>query len=212
VILATGGTPQPLPFSGVDRPGVYAARGLLELHQRSGVRVGEDPHRLAVVGEGPELTLAARALQAAGYLLAAVIDAGGDAVPPAPGHASVTVQRATPVRVRGNPAAEVQVDAAGKVQKLRCDAVAIALPPAPLHDLATSVGAQAAFDQAQGGFPVRTDERGRAGPAWLYAAGTVTGRSGAAALLSGAAAGRAAGGEASALSAAAVAGGPGGVA
>ncbi len=206
VVLATGGTPQPLPFPGVDRPGVYAARGLLELFKRTGVRVGEAPHSLAVVGEGPELVLAASALLAAGYRLAAVIDAGGDAVAPQP-DGGLSVRRATPVRVRGNPAAELQVEVAGKVQKLRCDAVAIALPPAPLHDLATSVGAQAAFDQAVGGFPVHTDERGRAGPAWLFAAGTAAGESGAEALLSGAAAGRTAGGEAAALSAAAQAGG-----
>jgi sarcosine oxidase subunit alpha len=208
VILATGGTPQPLPFSGVDRPGVYAARGLLEMFVRTGVRVGD---KLAVVGEGPELVLAAKALQAAGYGLAAVIDAGDGAVEPSPADASLPIRRATPVRVRGNPAAELQIELPdkGKVEKLRCDAVAIALPPAPLHDLATSVGAQAEFDQAQGGFPVHTDERGRAGPAWLFAAGTVAGESGAEALLSGAAAGRTAGGEAAALSAAAQAGGAG---
>src|SRR5712671_2346520 len=40
VVIATGGVPQPLPFSGVDRPGVYAARGLLGLAFHSGVRVG----------------------------------------------------------------------------------------------------------------------------------------------------------------------------
>src|SRR5205823_2537583 len=31
VIVATGGVSQPAPFPGVDRPGVYAARGLLSL-------------------------------------------------------------------------------------------------------------------------------------------------------------------------------------
>lgn len=220
VVLATGGTPQPLPFAGVDRPGVYAARGLLELFKRTGVRVGD---KLAVVGEGPELVRAAHALRAAGYGLAAVVDSGhagpaGSGGAPAQLEGGPAIRHATPVRVRGNPAAELQIElpgppgqsglpGKGKLEKLRCDAVAIALPPAPLHDLATSVGAQAAFDQTVGGFPVHTDERGRAGPAWLFAAGTVAGESGAEALLSGAAAGRTAGGEAAALSAAAQAGG-----
>src|SRR6266481_4555751 len=52
VVVATGGVSQPLPFPGVDRPGVYAARGLLALALHRGVRVGE---RVCVVGEGNEL-------------------------------------------------------------------------------------------------------------------------------------------------------------
>jgi sarcosine oxidase, subunit alpha len=81
VIAATGGISQPLPFAGNDRPGVYAARGLLELQRRCGVTVGK---RLALVGEGPELGLCAEALRAAGYELAVVVDAGDGAVPAAP--------------------------------------------------------------------------------------------------------------------------------
>src|SRR5256885_17265832 len=62
------------------------------------------------------------------------------------------------------------VDTAGGT-RIRCDAVAIALPPAPLHELATSVGAQAHFDGA--GFPVETDAEGRTSVPWLFAAGTI---------------------------------------
>jgi len=60
VIVAVGGVSQPLPFPGVDRPGVYAARGLLELARTTGVRVGS---RLCVAGEGGELLRCARALR-----------------------------------------------------------------------------------------------------------------------------------------------------
>ena len=40
MVLALGGASQPLPFPGVDRPGVYAARGLLMLHARCGLTLG----------------------------------------------------------------------------------------------------------------------------------------------------------------------------
>jgi sarcosine oxidase, subunit alpha len=157
VIVATGGVSQPLPFPGVDRPGVYAARGLLALSARVGVK-------LAVVGDGDEAHRCAAALSRRGYEIAMV-----------PG---------VPRRAMGNPVKAVET-AAG--ERIRCDAVAIAHPPAPLHELATSVGAQARFDGA--GFPVETDGEGRTSVPWLFAAGTVARKD---PLQSGAAAGSAA--------------------
>ena len=141
VIVATGGVSQPLAFPGVDRPGVYAARGLLALGTRVGVK-------LAVVGEGEEAQRCAAALSRRGYEIAMV-----------PG---------VPRRALGNPVKAVDT-ASG--ERIRCDAVAIALAPAPLHELATSVGAHAHFDGA--GFPVETDADGRTSVSWLFAAGTV---------------------------------------
>src|SRR5207244_8942244 len=91
-------------------------------------------------------------------------------------------------RARGNPVRELQVGD----EKIRCDAVAIALPPAPAHELAVSVGAQARFDAAAGGFVVDSDAAGRTLLPWLFVAGRVAGRAGAAALASGRAAGEAA--------------------
>ena len=212
VIVATGGTSQPLPFPGVDRPGVHAARGLLDLHRRSGVKAGAAPHRLAIVGEGGELVICARALRDAGYELAAVVDASEDGppgAPRAPEALDLPLLRGQPLRARGNPVAELQISINDKVTKIRCDAIAIALPPAPLHDLASSAGAHAAWDAAKGGFPLQADEGGRTSVRWLFAAGTVAGRGGGQTGLSGTAAGRAAGGEAQALEAAAAAGGAG---
>ena len=144
VVIATGGVSQPVPFPGVDRPGVYAARGLLTL----GARVGRE---LALVGEGKEANRCAEALSRRGYELAVI-----------PG---------VPRRALGNPVKAVDT-ADGK--RIRCDAVAIAQPPAPLHELATSAGAQAHFDGA--GFPVQTDAEGRTSVPWLFAAGTVAGK------------------------------------
>ena len=200
VIVACGGLSQPAIFAGVDRPGVYAARGLLALAHRHGVLVGaprgaagSSPApdssappaggsassaaarpKLAVVGEGAELANAAAALGRAGYEI--VLQADASAV-----H-----------RVRGNPVREVQLTEGGRVRKIRCDAVAIALPPAPFHELATSCGAAAPFDAAQGGFPVQADANGRTRVPWLFVAGRVAGRAGEGAIASGRAAGQAA--------------------
>src|SRR5207248_4544807 len=104
--------------------------------------------KLAVVGEGAEAQRCAAALSRRGYEIAIV-----------PG---------VPRRALGNPVKAVDT-ASG--ERIRCDAVAIAIPPAPLHELASSVGAQAHFDGA--GFPVETDADGRTSVPWLFAAGTV---------------------------------------
>lgn len=144
VIVASGGVSQPLPFPGGDRPGVYAARGLLGL----GVLVGR---KLAVAGEGAELQRCAEALSNRGYDIALV--AG------------------VPRRALGNPVKALDT---ADGTRIRCDAVAIALPPAPLHELASSAGAQARFDGT--GFPVETDAEGRTSVPWLFAAGTAAGK------------------------------------
>jgi pyruvate/2-oxoglutarate dehydrogenase complex dihydrolipoamide dehydrogenase (E3) component len=144
VIVATGGVSQPLPFPGVDRPGVYAARGLLGLSASVG-------RKLAVVGDGDEQQRCAEALSKRGY--------------------DVVLVSGVPRRALGNP---VKALDAGDGSRIRCDAVAIALPPAPLHELASCAGANARFDGK--GFPVETDQEGRTSVPWLFAAGTVAGK------------------------------------
>ncbi len=162
VIVATGGASQPLPFPGVDRPGIYAARGLLELYARCGVRVGS---KLVVVGtDSVELEACTAALRRAGYAIE---------------RSSASVPR----RALGNPVRGIDLDG----ERVRCEAAAIAQPVAPLHDLASSVGATARWDG--NGFPVETDGEGRTAVEWLFAAGRVAGK---AAVESGEAAGRAA--------------------
>ena len=143
-IVATGGVSQPLPFPGVDRPGVYAARGLLGL----GASVGR---KLAVVGDGDEQQRCAEALSKRGY--------------------EIVLVNGVPRRALGNPVKALDT---ADGTRIRCDAVAIALPPAPLHELASCAGAKARFDGK--GFPVETDDEGRTSVPWLFAAGTAAGK------------------------------------
>lgn len=189
VVVANGGAPQPLPFPGVDRPGVYAARGLLSLHQQCGVRVGK---KLAVVGDGKELVDCARALRRAGYELARVVSVGSDRL----AAADVEIQQAQPARALGNPvrAIDLRLDARvpSKLERVRCDAVAIALSPAPLQALGASAGATAKWVSSLHGFPLEIDADGRTSVPWLFAAGRVAGLGGARAVASGEAAGKAA--------------------
>ncbi|MCA1828098.1 MAG: (2Fe-2S)-binding protein [Myxococcales bacterium] len=163
VIVATGGASQPLPFPGCDRPGVYAARGLLGLS----TLVGE---KLVVVGEGEELGLCVTALRRFGYAIERAID----------------IEKIQPVRALGNPVRGLDTSAG---ERIRCDAVAIALPPAPLHELASSVGAHARWVAKLHGFAVQVDAGGRTAVPWLFAAGRIAGLS---PVSSGEAAGRAA--------------------
>lgn len=193
VVLALGGASQPLPFPGGDRPGIYAARGLLALHERSGVRVGGEAPSLALVGEGEELVRCARALEARGYAIGVAIDVGRDPVQ----GSGREILSGRVVRVRGDPVRELQVSvgapgSSGTLKKFRCDAVAIALPLAPLHEPGSGVGARTRFDPGSGAFPLEVDGDGRTSVPWIFACGTVAGLGGARAPASGAAAGRAA--------------------
>jgi pyruvate/2-oxoglutarate dehydrogenase complex dihydrolipoamide dehydrogenase (E3) component len=162
VIVANGAVPQPLAFPGVDRPGVYAARGLLSLK----LRVGD---KLVVAGAGSELTECAAALRLRGYEVLR------------------EAQASSKLRALGNPVKALEIDG----DRVRCDAVAIAAGPAPAHELASSVGAKARWDSEIGGFPVQVEADGRTSVPWLFAAGRVAGQGGARAAASGEAAGRA---------------------
>ena len=162
--------------SGVDRPGVYAARGLLALALQRGVRVGA---RVCVVGEGRELVDAARALKRAGYALSGVVDASGSWPIPSgettpPSAPDLPLSRARELRVRGNPVRELR---AGD-ERIACDAVAVALPPAPAHELASQAGAHTQFSGELGGFAVTADASGRTTVPWVFVAGRAAGAGG----------------------------------
>ena len=118
---------------------------------------------VAAVGEGEELRRCAEALRRKGYQV---------------------IESALPRRALGNPVRAIDT---AEGSRIRCDAVAVALPPAPLHELASSVGAHARWDGR--GFPLQTDADGRTAVPWLFAAGTAAGNPSA---QSGEAAGRAA--------------------
>ena len=89
------------------------------------------------------------------------------------------------MRARGNPVRELRAGG----EAIACDAVAIALPPAPLHELASQAGAQARFSTELGGFPITVDASGRTSVPWVFAAGRAAGAGGARAADSGARAG-----------------------
>jgi thioredoxin reductase len=95
------------------------------------------------------------------------------------------ILRARELRARGNPVRELR---AGD-EAIRCDAVALALPLAPAHELASQAGAQAQFVAELGGFAVTADASGRTTVPWLFAAGRAAGASGARASDSGSRAG-----------------------
>jgi hypothetical protein len=145
---------------------------------------------LCVVGEGSELIQCARALRSAGYALARVVDAGGawplaSGEPAPPSAPDLPLLRARELRARGNPVKQLR---AGE-EAIACDAVAVALPPAPLHELASQAGAQARFSTELGGFPVVVDASGRTNVPWVFAAGRAAGAGGARAAESGTRAG-----------------------
>src|SRR5207302_7576788 len=98
----------------------------------------------------------------------------------------ISITPAEARRARGNPVRELEL-ADGR--RVSCSAVAIALEPAPLHELASAAGARSHWDPALGGFRVEADAQGRTEVPWLFAAGRVAGRP---ALESGRAAGLAA--------------------
>jgi sarcosine oxidase subunit alpha len=181
VIVANGGASQPLPFPGVDRPGVYAARGLLALQAQCGVRVGE---KLALVGDGKELIDCARALLRAGYSFARIVALSAER-PEAP---DLSVLQGAVRRALGNPVRALELEGG---ERVRCDAVALATNPAPLHELASSAGAKARWVAEVNGFPLEVDfTTGQTTVPWIFAAGRVAGLGGASAAPSGEAAGK----------------------
>jgi len=187
VVVAPGGVSQPLPFPGVDRPGVYAARGLVALALHRAVRAGD---RVCVVGEGSEPLDCARALRRCGYEIARVVDASGAWPVGSGGHVppvatDLPVLRAGEIRALGNPVKQLRAGG----ERIDCDAVAVALPPAPLHELASQAGAQARFSAELGGFAVEVDASGRTCVPWVFAAGRAAGAGGARAADSGTRAG-----------------------
>src|SRR5207253_2509944 len=155
--------------------------------------------KLAIVGAGPAGLAAARAAGAGALLIEREGRAGGSQLlfgapvdtevgraellldaecvglyandTDIPGNALLAVRHRD--RLLAVVAEHVVVDTGGGT-RIRCDAVAIAQPPAPLHELASSAGAQAHFDGS--GFPVQTDAEGRTSVPWLFAAGTVAGK------------------------------------
>jgi sarcosine oxidase, subunit alpha len=150
IVLCSGGHPQPLAIPGGDRPGVLGARGLAVALAEHGVLPGE---RLAVVGPGAE----------------------ADAVAAVFGRAGLAVERLEAVEggsIRGRARVRA-IELPGR--RVRCDAVAVAEPPAPAAELARELGAEIQLDASSGAFAVRAAPGGATSVSGLFAAGEVTG-------------------------------------
>jgi len=161
VVYATGGAPRNVIVPGNDLPGVLAARAVGRMLVRDRVLPGR---RVALVeGDGADAGELARALEAAG--------------------AEVTRVDARHVAgFRGRSwVAAVEVDRDGKRARVKCDAVAVALPPAPSSELAREHGCAVRFAREAGGFAVTVDDRGATALPHVWACGDVTGARGPAA-------------------------------
>ena len=133
-----------------DRPGVYGGRGLAVALAEHGIVPGR---RAVVVGDGAEPDALAAPLAAAGMEVRRLTGTDGARV----------LGRA---RVRA-------LETAG--ERILCDVVAIATPPAPSTELARELGAEVVLDPEAGVFALRVSEDGRTGVPGLFAAGEVTG-------------------------------------
>jgi sarcosine oxidase subunit alpha len=158
VVYATGGAPRNVVVPGNDLPGVMAARAVGRLLVRDHVLPGR---RVALVeGDGADPSELARALEAAG--------------------AEVTRLDARHVAgFRGRTwVAAVDLLRDGKRSRVRCDLVAVALPPAPSSELAREQGCAVRFAREAGGFAVTVDERGATTIPGVFACGDLTGARG----------------------------------
>ncbi len=164
VVLCAGGTAVPPLLEDGDRPGVHWGRGLAVALAEHGTVSGA---RAAVLGAGAETEALAARLAGAGMAVA-------------------STPEAKRVLGRGRVSG-LQLD---ELRTLDCDTVAVVAPPAPATDLARQLGAAVRFDPGCGGFALAVDGAGRTSVPGLFAAGEVTGATGAA---QAAAQGRAAG-------------------
>ncbi|MFO0581772.1 MAG: 2Fe-2S iron-sulfur cluster-binding protein [Anaeromyxobacter sp.] len=151
VLLAPGGHAVTPELANGDRPGVHAARGLSAAIAEHGVVPGA---RAAVLGEGPEANAHAAVLAGAGLAVERLPEFAG---------ARVLGRR----RVKGV--------ATGALARIRCDVVAVAMPPAPATELARSLGARVRFDAGLEAFAVEAAADGATGVAGLWVAGEATG-------------------------------------
>jgi NADPH-dependent 2,4-dienoyl-CoA reductase/sulfur reductase-like enzyme len=200
LILATGAMDRIMPLPGWTLPGVYALGAAQIALKHQGCAIG---HRVAFLGAGPLLYLAASQYAKAGVEVAAVISTASwpslavhlagmsaQARTAAKGTALIAkllsrripiVANATPSRIIGSTgveALEVLVD--GRLRRFDCDAVALGYGLKSESQLAELAGAQFAFDRVQNQWLPQTDAHGRAiGRDGLYLAGDGAGIQGA---------------------------------
>ncbi|HLL53445.1 MAG TPA: FAD-dependent oxidoreductase, partial [Myxococcaceae bacterium] len=169
-LLTVGGHPQLPPFENNDLPGIFSGQAVSALIRRHGLLPGE---QAAVVGEGEELAQVARLLEQHGAKLVAVVDTAGQ---PRPGaHPRAVHGRELKARGRSEVAGLAFTRGDGERVKVRCDVIAVAMPPSPAFELARQGGANVEFLPELGVFGVMADEHGRTSAKGLFVAGDARG-------------------------------------
>jgi NADPH-dependent 2,4-dienoyl-CoA reductase/sulfur reductase-like enzyme len=200
LILATGAMDRIMPLPGWTLPGVYTLGGAQIALKHQGCAIG---HRVAFLGAGPLLYLAAYQYAKAGAEVAAVVTTApwlglganllgmaAQARTAAKGAyylARLKAWRvplftaATPSRILGTDnVTGLEVLADGRLHRIPCDAVALGYGLKSESQLAELAGASFAFDRVQNQWLPRTDDQGRAlGRDGLYLAGDGAGIQGA---------------------------------
>ncbi|WP_395020113.1 FAD-dependent oxidoreductase [Dongia sp.] len=200
LILATGAMDRIMPLPGWTLPGVTTLGGAQIALKHQGCAIG---HRVAFLGAGPLLFLAAYQYAKAGAAVAAVVTTAswrglGTNLIGMAAQVGTTAKgayylgklkswrvpllaAATPARILGSDSVaglEVLVD--GRLQTIHCDAVALGYGLKSESQLAELAGAHFAFDRVQNQWLPQTDDHGRAvGRDGLYLAGDGAGIQGA---------------------------------
>jgi NADPH-dependent 2,4-dienoyl-CoA reductase/sulfur reductase-like enzyme len=189
-----------MPLPGWTLPGVYTLGGAQIALKHQGCAIG---HRVAFLGAGPLLYLAAYQYAKAGAQVAAVVTTtpwlglagnllgmaaqaktaakGAYYVAKLKGWRVPLIAAATPSRILGTQEVTgLEVLADGRLQTIPCDAVALGYGLKSESQLAELAGAQFAFDRVQNQWLPRIDAHGRAiGRDGLYLAGDGAGIQGA---------------------------------
>jgi NADPH-dependent 2,4-dienoyl-CoA reductase/sulfur reductase-like enzyme len=200
LILATGAMDRVMPLPGWTLPGVYTLGGAQIALKHQGCAIG---HRVAFLGAGPLLYLAAYQYAKAGVNVAAVVtttswrrfavDLVGMAAQSKTAskgafYIAKLLSWRVPIVASADPGCilgrsnveclEVLVD--GRLRRIDCDAVALGYGLKSESQLAELAGARFAFDRVQNQWLPEIDEHGRAlGRAGLYLAGDGAGIQGA---------------------------------
>jgi NADPH-dependent 2,4-dienoyl-CoA reductase/sulfur reductase-like enzyme len=200
LILATGAMDRVMPLPGWTLPGVFTLGGAQIALKAQGCAIGR---RVAFLGAGPLLYLAAYQYAKAGATVAAVLTTarwpalaarlpGLATQPRTSAKGAYTIAKllqwripilsgVTPARIHGSDGVTaVEVLQGGRIRRFDCDAVALGYGLRSESQLAEIAGARFAFDREQQQWLPETDAQGRAiGCEGLYLAGDGAGIGGA---------------------------------
>ena len=176
MIVAAGARDLGLAFPGWDRPGVMGACGFAAAVGLYGAFTGR---RIVVLGAGAAGLVTVRQAQAAGIVVAAVVDVAGrgGADFGVPVHAGYRVTGVIGTEMEGITIA--RADGSGAMT-IACDTIVLAVDVVPTVEMFDLLGCATLFDGARGGWVPVIDRDGRCSRPGIYAAGDCAGVSDAA--------------------------------